>query len=120
MTAITPTISQVLGGRLRGVQETGAAERPERLAAEVRRVALTDSARVQALTTARAGPQRPVRTEEFSTVGVFDVDWLLEPRFQRLLDNMAASPMAFRTVRFFGSLNSGTRENIDPTDSGIV
>ena len=53
-------------------------------------------------------------------MGVFDVDWLLEPRFQRLLDNMAASPMAFSTVRFFGSLNSGTRESIDPTDSGIV
>ena len=87
---------------------------------EHRRVALIDSAKVQILTPSRSGSQRPVRTEEFSIVGVFDVDWLLEPRFQRLLDNIAASPIAFRTVRFFGSLNSGTRENIDPTDSGIV
>lgn len=43
-------------------------------------------------------------------VGVYDVDWLVRPEFQRLLDNMAASPSAFTAVRFFGSLSSGTRE----------
>ena len=120
MIATTLTVMKVFDDWLRGRQEIGAAEEPERLVGEPRRVSLTDSAKSRALTTAASGPQRPVRSEEFSIVGVFDVDWLLEPRFQRLLDHMAASPTAFRTVRFFGSLNSGTREDIDPTDSGIV
>jgi glycosyl hydrolase family 39 (putative alpha-L-iduronidase) len=113
-------VTKAFDDRLCGVQESVAAEVPERLTGEHRRVALTDSAKTQTLMAARAGPQRTVRTEEFGIVGVFDIDWLLEPRFQRLLDNMAASPMAFRGVRFFGSLNSGTREDIDPADSGIV
>jgi hypothetical protein len=120
MIATILPITKVFDDRLCGVRETDAPEGPVRLAGEHRRVALTDSAKIQALATAHSGPQGPVRSEEFGMVGVFDVDWLLEPRFQRLLDNMAASPTAFRTVRFFGSLNSGTRENIDPTDSGIV
>jgi hypothetical protein len=114
------SMTKIFDQCFRGVQMTDAAEEPEKLGEEHRRVALMDSAKVRTLTPSRSGSQRPVRTEEFSIVGVFDVDWLLEPRFQRLLDNMAASPIAFRTVRFFGSLNSGTRENIDPTDSGIV
>jgi hypothetical protein len=118
--AIILPMMKVFDDRLCGVLETKIPEAPARLAGEQRRVALTDSAKIQALTNARSGPQGPVRSQEFSIVGVFDVDWLLEQRFQRLLDNMAASPMAFRGVRFFGSLNSGTRENIDPTDSGIV
>jgi hypothetical protein len=120
MTATILPIKKVFNSWRCGIQESDAATEPERLAGEHRRVDLTDSAKVRALTSAGFGPQGQVRSEEFSTVGVFDVDWLLEPRFQRLLDNMAASPMAFRGVRFFGSLNSGTRENIDPTDSGIV
>jgi hypothetical protein len=114
------TITKTFDSQLCDAQETGAAGEPESLAGEHRKVALTDSAKIQAIAVAGSGLLRPVRTEEFSIVGVFDVDWLLEPRFQRLLDNMAASPMAFRTVRFFGSLNSGTRENIGPTDSGLV
>ena len=50
--------------------------------------------------------------------GVFDLDWLLEPRFTRLLDTMAASPGAFRIVRVFGVLNAGEREAVFPTSSG--
>ena len=84
------------------------------------RAALVNSTAALALTAPGSGPRGPVGTEEFSIVGVFDIDWLVESRFQRLLDNMAASPGAFRTVRFFGSLNSGTRENTAPTDGGIV
>ncbi|MBV8870138.1 MAG: hypothetical protein JOY65_12090 [Acetobacteraceae bacterium] len=56
----------------------------------------------------------------FNTVGVFDIDWLLDPRFTRLLDTMAASPQAFGGVRFFGALNSGERENVFPKGSGGV
>ena len=89
-------------------------------AVEHLRVEIACSAKLQIPSVPGSGPQSLVRAEDFSMVGVFDVDWLLEPRFHRLLDNMAASPAAFRTVRFFGSLNSGTREDIDPTDSGIV
>ncbi|MGI8854457.1 MAG: GH39 family glycosyl hydrolase [Thermomicrobiales bacterium] len=57
------------------------------------------------------------RTSEFSTVGVFDVDWLVDPSFTGLLDNLAASPGAFTAVRFFGALNSGTLEKTTPTES---
>jgi xylan 1,4-beta-xylosidase len=66
------------------------------------------------------GPQGPFRAEDFATVGVFDADWLLDARYARLLDAMAASPGAFRAVRVFGALNSGERENTFPTASGAV
>jgi hypothetical protein len=64
-----------------------------------------------------------MRIGEFNIVGQYDVDWLLEPPLQRLLDNMAASPSAFGGVRFFHALDSGTRANTiddDPLDGGIV
>jgi hypothetical protein len=69
------------------------------------------------MTTPHSRPHGPVRVDEFSMVGVHDVHWLLQPRFQRLLDNTVASPGAFRTVRFFGALSSDTLENnvdVDP------
>jgi hypothetical protein len=66
------------------------------------------------------GPQGSFRAEEFAIVGVFDVDWLLDARYARLLDHMAASPGAFRAVRVFGVLNSGEREDTFPTASGRV
>ena len=47
-------------------------------------------------------------------VGVFDVDWLADPSFAPFLDNLAASPGAFTAVRFFGALNSGTKEKTTP------
>jgi Glycosyl hydrolases family 39 len=62
----------------------------------------------------------PLRAAEFAMVGVFDVDWLLEPRFTRLLDYFAASPGAFRAVRCFGALNSGEREDTFPRLPGGV
>lgn len=66
---------------------------------------------------ATPGPDAPFRTDEFSTVGVFDVDWLADRSFAPFLDNLAASPGAFTAVRFFGALNSGTLEKTTPTDS---
>jgi xylan 1,4-beta-xylosidase len=66
------------------------------------------------------GPQGPFRAGDFATVGVFDADWLLDARYARLLDMMAASPGAFRAVRVFGVLNSGEREDTFPTASGRV
>jgi glycosyl hydrolase family 39 (putative alpha-L-iduronidase) len=57
---------------------------------------------------------------DFGLVGVFDVDWLLDPQFARLLDNFAASPGAFTALRFFGALNSGEREGTLPTGNGGV
>lgn len=89
-------------------QTTGAA------AAE-RRVSITDTALPQ------TGPL--VRSGDFSMVGQYDVDWLVEPPLQRLLDNMAGSPSAFACVRFFHALDSGTRANTideDPLDGGQV
>ncbi len=80
-----------------------------------RRLAVTDSARLTG-----DGPQGPFRTTEFDMVGVFDADWLLDPRYTRLLDTMAASPGAFGAVRFFGALNGGEREDVFPTTSGQV
>ncbi len=64
-----------------------------------------------------------MRIGEFNIVGQYDVDWLLEPPLQRLLDNLAASPSAFGGVRFFHALDSGTRASTiddDPLDGGIV
>ena len=67
---------------------------------------------------ARPGP--PFRADAYAIAGVFDLDWLLEPRFTRLLDTMAASPGAFRIVRVFGVLNAGEREPVFPVSSGSV
>ena len=39
-----------------------------------------------------AQPGAPFDADAFSIAGVFDADWLLEARFTRLLDAMAASP----------------------------
>ncbi len=50
-------------------------------------------------------------------VGVFDVDWLADASFAPLLDNLAASPGAFTAVRFFGALDSGTKEKTEPLES---
>ena len=84
-------------------------------AVDERRVNLTDTALPQ------TGPL--FQSSDFSMVGQYDVDWLLEPSMQRLLDNMAASPSAFTSVRFFHAVDSGTRANTiddDPLDGGQV
>lgn len=91
-------------------------------AAPPRRLAVTDSA-LPAASRPRGGgggPQGPFRTAEFDMVGVFDADWLLDTRYARLLDTMAASPGGFGAVRFFGALNSGVREDVFPTSTGRV
>jgi Glycosyl hydrolases family 39 len=90
------------------IDQTGAARGPAR-------VSIVDTALPQ------LGP--PIRSGDFSMVGQYDVDWLLEPPMQRLLDNMAASPSAFASVRFFHALDSGTRADTiddDPLDGGRV
>jgi hypothetical protein len=69
------------------------------------------------ITSAKPANDPPVRPDEFGMVGVFDVDWLADPSFAPLLDHFAASPGAFTAVRFFGSLNSGTKERTTPTES---
>src|SRR4051812_47784297 len=76
-----------------------------------RRVTLVDSARKGApFRAADVAPGAPFRAAAVAMVGIFDIDWLSDPRFTRLLDTMAASPGAFRTVRVFGALSSGARE----------
>ncbi len=67
-----------------------------------------------------AQPGAAFDVEAFNIAGVFDADWLLDARFTRLLDTMAASPGAFGTLRFFGALNAGEREMVAPTSSGRV
>ena len=57
---------------------------------------------------------------DFGTVGVFDVDWLVQPQFTHLLDNLAASPGAFHGVRFFGPFTAGRREAFIPESGGEV
>jgi hypothetical protein len=69
---------------------------------------------VESLTVPPGGPQGPVRSTEFSMVGAYDVDWLTDPRYRRLLDNLAASPGAVDKVRVFKCLNSGNRESVPP------
>src|SRR5437763_1385610 len=81
------------------------------------------SARVSIVDSALPQPGPSIRSGDFSMVGQYDVDWLLEPLMQRLLDNMAASPSAFASVRFFHALDSGTRADTiddDPLDGGRV
>jgi glycosyl hydrolase family 39 (putative alpha-L-iduronidase) len=72
---------------------------------------------IQIIASAKPADGPPVRTDEFSMTGVFDVDWLADPSFASLLDNFAASPGAFTAVRFFGALNSGTKEKTTPVGS---
>jgi glycosyl hydrolase family 39 (putative alpha-L-iduronidase) len=76
-----------------------------------------DSAIPRARGASSAGPQGSMRAHEFGIVGQYDVEWLLEPRLQRLLDNMAASRPAFSGVRSFHSLDSGTRASTIQTDA---
>jgi len=61
-------------------------------------------------TVPHAGPSGPVSPGNYAMVSSFDIDWLNTPGFQVLLDNLAASPGAFTTVRVMKVLNSGTAE----------
>jgi hypothetical protein len=64
--------------------------------------------------------ERVFERQNFGTVGIFDVDWLVDPQFTRLLDNFAASPGAFHGVRFFGAFTAGQREAFLPESGGDV
>jgi hypothetical protein len=55
---------------------------------------------------------------DFASAGIFDLDWLDDPRFDRVLEAMAGSPGGFDTVRVFGALNAGSREMDFPTAPG--
>jgi hypothetical protein len=67
-----------------------------------------------------AAGARPFDRAGFGTVGVYDIDWLTQPNFTRLLDNLAASPGAFHRVRCFGVFTAGALENLQPTGGGKV
>ena len=81
-------------------------------------LAATSSLGVKATAGADAG--RPFSRQNFGTVGVFDIDWLLQPEFTHLLDNFAASPGAFHGVRFFGAFTAGRLEDFIPSGGGSV
>src|SRR5688500_1160467 len=53
---------------------------------------------------------RPFARDDFGIVGVYDADWLVQPEFSMLLNNLAASPGAFTGGRFFGAFTAGTPE----------
>ena len=63
---------------------------------------------------------RVFERQNFGTVGIFDVDWLVQPEFTQLLDNLSASPGAFHGVRFFGAFTAGQREAFLPESGGNV
>src|SRR2546421_11074068 len=90
---------------------------------EVRRATIVDSVLPRTAPASQPSAADVLRPADFSMVGQYDIDWLLEPPLQRLLDNMAASPSGFGSVRFFHALDSGTRANTiddDPLDGGQV
>jgi hypothetical protein len=62
------------------------------------------------LTVPKSGPKGAVNAADFSLTQQFDVDWLLDPGCQRLLDNMQASPTAFQAVRVMKPFTSGVPE----------
>jgi hypothetical protein len=63
---------------------------------------------------------RPFARDDFGIVGVYDADWLVQPEFSMLLNNLAASPGAFTGGRFFGAFTAGTPELYTPEDGGNV
>jgi xylan 1,4-beta-xylosidase len=69
---------------------------------------------------AHGNAQPRFRREDFGTVGLFDIDWLLQPELAHLLDHLAASPGAFHGVRVFGAFTSGRAEAYLPESGGRV
>ena len=76
-------------------------------------------------TVPHAGPSGPVNPANYAMVSSFDIDWLNTAGFQTMLDNFAASPGAFQTVRVMKALNSGTAElgslitDLPPADDSV-
>lgn len=93
-------------------------------------ISLAPTHRADGQTPASAGPVTvsvavddagvAVRRGEQGFVGLYDVDWLGSPEFDLLLDNLAASPRAFRGVRFFGALSAGVPERFLPESGGTT
>ena len=54
-----------------------------------------------------SGPSGPFNSAAFSLVQIFDMGWLMDPGCQRQLDNFAASPGAFKTVRIMKPFTNG-------------
>ncbi len=48
-----------------------------------------------------------INPADFSLVQLFDLGWVFDPGYQRLLDNLAASPGAFSTVRVMKPFTNG-------------
>jgi len=80
----------------------------------------TDEPLVAVSVKSGSSDNRVFARQDFGTVGVFDVDWLVRPQFTQLLDNFAASPGAFHGVRFFGAFTAGQREAFIPESGGHV
>jgi hypothetical protein len=80
----------------------------------------TDESLVAVSVKSEGAGQRAFARQDFGTVGIFDVDWLVQPQFIQLLDNLAASPGAFHGVRFFGSFTAGQPEAFIPESGGDV
>jgi hypothetical protein len=80
----------------------------------------TDESLVAVSVKSEGAGQRAFARQDFGTVGIFDVDWLVQPQFIQLLDNLAASPGAFHGVRFFGAFTAGQPEAFIPESGGDV
>ena len=116
------SLHRALGISIAAISVRSPADAAERVY-PARRARLLDSAMSASPIQGDAGPHGPVRRHEFNIVGQYGLDGLLEAPMQRLLDNLAASPSAFGTVRFFHALDSGTRASSidhDPLDGGTT
>jgi len=61
-------------------------------------------------TSPKDGPAGPVTPGSYSILSSYDIDWLGTAGFGVMLDNFAASPGAFTTVRVMKALSSGKAE----------
>jgi hypothetical protein len=62
---------------------------------------------VEDLVVPPGGPSGTVDPAEFSLTQIWDIGWFLDPGCQRLLDNLAASPVAFNTIRIMKVFTNG-------------
>lgn len=75
--------------------------------------------KVENLVVPSGGPVGSVNPEEFSLTQVFDIGWLLDPGCRRLLDNLEASPVAFKTVRVMKVFTNGVNPPVVAPETGI-
>jgi hypothetical protein len=67
-----------------------------------------------------ANPDHRFQPDDFNIVGIYDLDLLLAPQFERMLDLMASSPGAIGGVRAFGIFTMGAQEDLQPGTGGVV